>query len=156
MAELDKNKFDADAIMLENTSRQIMIGGKVWHPAKRTGNVAKRIARLGDPPESDGTPESVEKAMDYLYANLALMLVDGNGEHPNAEWLLDEVEWNVANDMLGFLNPEAADAMKEAIASPPTPAPLRPVQSPLTEVLTSAERSTTISSETNQPLATTS
>jgi hypothetical protein len=138
----DKNTFNADKMMLENTSRQIVIGGKTWHPAKRNGNVAKRIAELGDPPDGDGTTAALTASMDYLYKNIAIMIQSEEGDHPDFEWLMEELEWNVAQDMLGFLNPDAAEAIAAA-TGPPTP-PV-PSQSQLSATFNTESATTSLS-----------
>ncbi len=107
----DDNLFNADKRSRERTAKGLMIGGKLWHPAKRTGKVAKEIAKLGTPPDNDGSSDALEASMDYLYANIALLLEDEKKERPDVEWLMGELEWDVAQDMMSFLNPELAAQM---------------------------------------------
>jgi hypothetical protein len=110
-----KKEFNADLRMAEQTNRPIIINGKKLFPVRRTGAIAKAIAKLGAPPDlPEGSPESVAASMDYLYKSLSILIVDEDGNHPDPEELEDTLAWDIAQELMAFINPEMEEALGNA------------------------------------------
>lgn len=75
---------------------------------------AAKLAKADDADDRvDEAAELDEQAERVLYQMIAAMLVDGDGKHPDPEWVGDNVSPQVAPELIGFLQGE-----DEATADP--------------------------------------
>lgn len=112
----EKRTFNADQRMAETTDSEITIDNQTFHPRARTGEIAKKLAKLGRAPQAtEEDPESIGKMMDYLYKALAIVLRDKDGLSPDPDWLQTVLAFDVANEIMDFCSPDDAEGNVEAL-----------------------------------------
>lgn len=108
--------YDASARASEMIPKEVIVGGKTFR-VKRTGSVLKQIIELA--PDEEGEDDSIDNAadnVDILYDSIRLLLVDQESNHPELAFLMDELDFEVAQELMAkFLpnrqeNPPTASA----------------------------------------------
>lgn len=115
--------FDADAKAADRAAKVYKVGGKVYHPRKRTGRLMKELIQMAPEPNPDAEkttipdPDDPSKtivvnvttraeqlaSIDLVYQQVAILLVDADGENPDWQELMDELDMTDAQDMIAPL-----------------------------------------------------
>lgn len=107
MAQQEQDKeFNADAKTAALLDRPVTVSGIVYRPRKKTGAVVKALIELApeDEPDDDDRQGQLD-AIDTLYKQVALLLADEHDNQPDPDRLSEELDMEVARDMIRFLMP---------------------------------------------------
>lgn len=87
---------------------------------KRSGKAVKEIMALV--PDDEAADDPVQN-LELLYAGLALLVVDDQGQNPDPAVLEEELDFEIAQDLMEKLLPRRAEGNVEPTsAGPSTPA----------------------------------
>jgi hypothetical protein len=106
---MPKQPYSATDKAADRIPTKVEIGGKEFK-VKRTGKALKKIINLTPDDESAEDP-SVN--VDTLYQGIGFLLVDQEGNNPDPEWLEDELDFEVAQDMMEMFLPRRAEGNSE-------------------------------------------
>lgn len=109
MAAGPKPRFDTGSRAAERIPQEFAVGDTVFK-VKRSGNALKKIIALAP---DDEAAEDPNLNIDLMYEGISLVLVDAKGEHPDPEWLAEEVDFAVAQDFMEQILPRAEGNAKE-------------------------------------------
>lgn len=99
-----KPRFDAHSATAERIPGEFSIGDTVFK-VKRSGKALKQIIELAP---NDEMAEDPAFNIDMMYKGISLVLVDEKtGDHPDPEWLEEELDFQVAQDFMELLLPRA-------------------------------------------------
>lgn len=98
-----KPRFDAHSAAAERIPSEFAIGDQVFK-VKRSGKALKQIIELAP---DDEKAEDPAFNIDMMYQGISIVLVDGEGNHPDPDWLEEELDFQVAQDFMEQLLPRA-------------------------------------------------
>lgn len=98
-----KPRFDAGSAAAERIPTEFAISERVFK-VKRSGKALKKIIELAPDDEKADDPAF---NIDMMYEGISLVLVDEKGEHPDVDWLEDELDFQVAQDFMEQILPRA-------------------------------------------------
>jgi hypothetical protein len=122
--------YNADEKAGQRFRGSITIGGKTFHPRKKSGRLMKQLIADGPDPLPEGaepTKEQSAENIDYVYQQLAVLLVpaDQEGEVQQSlaeqdekamEWLEDELDFEDAQELIAKLMPNKGAGKEEGAA----------------------------------------
>lgn len=112
------NGFDADRKMAQRHAFTVTISARTFHRSKLNGARMRELIALGEESKKQEDSEKADAAggLAAVYEQIALMLVDDSGESPEAAWLDEELDFDVATELLDALTPKGAqgNAVSEA------------------------------------------
>ena len=109
MAPAKQGVYDATARAAELAPTKVTVEG-VTYTVKRSGKALRQIIEL--------TPENAEdlkpvENIELLYKSIAVLLVDEAGNHPDPEGLEDDLDFEVAQEMMEKFVPRARGGDEE-------------------------------------------
>ena len=120
---MGKGKFDVGARAKELLPESVVIGEHEL-TVRRSGDAMEKVMQLDTGAEDASDKEQASLAVSVLYTSLSYLLVDRDGHNPDPEWLKQNIDFEVASDLLGELMPGSDDA------NPPAPVAPAPPSSP--------------------------
>lgn len=92
---------------------EVEIDGKSWR-VKRTGKALKKIIELAPEENEEASPA---ENIDVLYTGLSFLLVDAEGNNPDPTALSDELDFEVAQELMEQFVPRRDEGNSEENSS---------------------------------------
>lgn len=111
-------QFDLEKRLKERQARQILIGGREFHPSRETtetraedrrlgrdqARITTELGKLEDGTELDGLEELQVEQENVLYSIISNRLVDEQNSKPEIDWLAEHLPITEVTPLLEFLD----------------------------------------------------